>query len=66
MVFIGSNIKIIDNSGIKNLKIIQFLKTNCHSKLVSKFVLATIKILNTKSKLKKKDIYTCLIVTTKT
>lgn len=65
MLFIGTSIKIIDNSGIKFLKIIQFFKTQNQSKMISKFVLTTIQLLLNKTKLNKKSIYVCLILTTK-
>lgn len=65
MLFIGTSIKIIDNSGIKFLKIIQFFKTRNQSKMISKFVLTTIQLLLNKAKLNKKSIYVCLILTTK-
>ena len=63
MIFIKSTVSIIENSGVRNVNIIQLLNIKSQTKLLTQFVLVTLKKVTKRCKLKRKNIFTCLILT---
>lgn len=64
MLFINSKLKVVDNSGARSAKVINFTKIKSSKNIIGKLITITLKKINRKSKTKlnKKKIYTSLII----